>query len=125
MLENFEISEIIIVAEVLMILVVITLQIYWFRKTRQQIITLENTFSYKLEIANALVDRDGAIEKKSEYNLRSITQLESSSVNPILLRIKNSINNYLHHNHGATVSYSIIRDIIEREIDTKDEEISQ
>ena len=51
--------------------------------------------------------------------------LESSSKNTIHLRIKDGINNYLINNFGSAVNYSIIKDIIEREIDTKDHQISQ
>lgn len=36
-----------------------------------------------------------------------------------------SINTYLDHNYGSSVNFSIIEDIINRECDTRDEEISQ
>ena len=42
----------------------------------------------------------------------------------IIRRIKEDINLYLLNNYGAAVNFSIIKDIIDREVDVMDEEIS-
>jgi hypothetical protein len=42
----------------------------------------------------------------------------------IIRRIKEDINLYLLNNYGAAVNFSIIKDIIDREVDVRDEEIS-
>lgn len=51
----------------------------------------------------------------------SITRTSGSG---IIQRIKEEINLYLLNNYGAAVNFSIIKDIIDREVDIKDEEIS-
>jgi len=63
-------------------------------------------------------------QKRSNEALK-ITLVETAGKNEIIIRIKNAINNYLINNYGAVVNFSIIKDIIDREIDVKDEEISQ
>ena len=51
----------------------------------------------------------------------SITQ---TSGRGIIQRIQEEINLYLLNNYGAAVNFSIIKDIIDREVDIKDEEIA-
>lgn len=106
---------------------VFLIQILFFLKTRKDITVFKNTFSEELKLT-----KKTNINSKSEGNDESIQerlgnaiQLNSTSKNPIHLRIKDSINNYLLHNSGATVNYSIIKDIIDRELDSKNEEITQ
>lgn len=45
--------------------------------------------------------------------------------NEVILSIKEAINTYLRNNIGAAVNFSIIKDIVEREVEVKDEEILQ
>ena len=59
-----------------------------------------------------------------EYTVK-ISTTETIGTNEIIVRINGSINNYLINNYGAAVNFSIIKDIIDREVDAKDEEISQ
>jgi hypothetical protein len=54
-----------------------------------------------------------------------ISLLETSGKNDIIIRIKETINTYLINNYGAAVNFSIIKDILDREVDLKDGEISQ
>ncbi len=49
----------------------------------------------------------------------------TESKDEIINRIKNAINTYLLNNYGAAVNFSIIKDMIDREVDALDEEISQ
>jgi len=120
----------ILLAEIILIGFVFLIQIMFFLKTKKDISVFKNTFSEKLKVTT----KQRELSPHSEYELEddnsqnnslNLTQLSSTSKNPIHLRIKDSINNYLLHNFGATVNYSIIKDIIEREIDTKNEEIAQ
>ena len=109
---------------------VFLIQIMFFIKTRKDISVFKNTFSEKLTVTSKQRDIISLSEYEyeddnSQNSILNVTQLSSSSKNPIHLRIKDSINNYLLHNFGATVNYSIIKDIIEREIETKNEEIAQ
>lgn len=53
-----------------------------------------------------------------------ITLLQSNSENIIAVSISESINSYLLNNYGAAVNFSIIKDMLDREIDVHDDEIS-
>lgn len=53
-----------------------------------------------------------------------ITLLQSNSANIIAISISESINSYLLNNYGAAVNFSIIKDMLDREIDVHDDEIS-
>lgn len=106
-------------AELVIILFFIGLQVYFFVKTKVSAKELEDIFKKPLRLANDS-EEDDHLESSDKVIL-----LKSESENEVNLRIKNSINNYLSHNRGATVNYSIIKDIIEREVDSKESEISQ
>ena len=64
-------------------------------------------------------------EKKGAKKLKEITVTDTESTNETTIRIKDAINTYLANNYGAAVNFSIIKDIIDREVDIKDENISQ
>lgn len=53
-----------------------------------------------------------------------LTIVESSGKNRTVEKITNRINRYLFNNFGAAVNFSIIKDIIDRELDVRDEEIT-
>lgn len=126
-------------AEVIIIFTVFCFQIYFFWKTYLHCNEIENVFFNKLKLKDntySLIDDElktdeNKTEESSyyqnieEYKEPNCLLLESSSKNKIHLRIKDGINNYLLNNFGSTVNYSIIKDIIEREIDIKDHQISQ
>ena len=59
----------------------------------------------------------------SDLNTLRITITKTKGTNVIRLRITNAINDYLINNYGAVVNFNIIKDIIDREVDVKDEEI--
>lgn len=67
------------------------------------------------ECGNEIADKDFV----------KIPLVDSSGKHPIINKIKGAINTYLINNHGASVNFSIIKDIIDREIEVKDDEISQ
>lgn len=54
-----------------------------------------------------------------------ITLTETAGTNEIIGSIKMAVNTYLLNNYGAAVNFSIIKDLVEREVETRDEEISQ
>ena len=103
-------------AELFIILLFIALQVYFFVKTKLSAKVLEDIFIKPLRLIK---------EGKSSDSLNNVILLKSESKNKVNQRIKESINNYLSHNRGGTVNYSIIKDIIEREIDSKESEIVQ
>lgn len=60
-------------------------------------------------------------QAKTQIKLISIGEEES----PILKRIVNTVNNYLLKNQGAANDFAMIKDIVDRNCDAADEEISQ
>jgi len=62
----------------------------------------------------------GSKKSKSEYE---ITLLEPPQ-NDTAQRMTHSINSYLHKNYGASTNFSIVKDMIDREVNNKDEEIN-
>ena len=56
---------------------------------------------------------------------KKITIVKANGHDSIVHRIAEAINHYLIRNFGAVVNFGIIKDIVEREVDNYDEEISQ
>lgn len=61
---------------------------------------------------------------KPRLRLWNIENKDITQEHPMSEAVK-SINTYLDHNYGSSVNFSIIEDIINRECDARDEEISQ
>ncbi len=74
--------------------------------------------------ANAVFPQAGD-EQLSEEQVARITLTETEGDHEIIQRIKMAVNTYLLNNYGASVNFSIIQDLVEREVESKDEEISQ
>lgn len=62
---------------------------------------------------------------ESKNSKIKITLVDSLGRNEVISRIKQTLNSYLVNNYGAAVNFSIIKDIIDREVDVRDDEISQ
>jgi hypothetical protein len=131
-----------ILAEGLIIILVIGFQIFHTVRSYLNIRELAGIFVRPLVVKNGYVDRKFLEDPDSiprnmivspgendallqNYPFIRIAITETEGVNEIILRIKKAINTYLLNNFGAAVNFSIIRDIIDRETDAKDEEISQ
>jgi hypothetical protein len=96
---------------------------------------IRNGYIEKFKLGN--IDDDSTeIQYKDEFAEESLSEIigadivklslvDTQSKNEILLRIKKTINTYLINNYGAVVNFSIIKDIIDREVEVKDEEITQ
>lgn len=54
-----------------------------------------------------------------------LIRLDSSTDNPLIIRVVDSINSYLLRNKGAISDFNLIKDIVERNCDAVDEEINQ
>lgn len=131
----------ILFAELVIILLVILIQLIHSLKVFLNIRKLQGIFDETLTVKNGFVERehlkdpdsvlknmiipsDEASDMSGKYFAR-ITYTETDGTNEIILRIKKSINTYLANNYGAAVNFSIIKDLIDREVDLKDEEITQ
>jgi hypothetical protein len=131
-----------IIAELIIIIFVIGFQIFHSVKTYLNINKLAGIFIQPLLVRNGYVDRkfletpdsieanlvhspgeDEPIHQNHQFARIALT--ETAGENEIILRMKKAINTYLLNNFGAAVNFSIIRDIVDRETDAKDEEISQ
>lgn len=113
-------SNSLLLTELIIILSFIILQLYFFVKTKLSAKVLEDVFKKPLRLYKHKREEGDKAEASDNLIL-----LITNSENEVNLRIKESINNYLSNNRGTTVNYSIIKDIIEREIDSKESEIIQ
>jgi len=148
-------NEFIFYLEIVMLIVIGIRQLYLTYKYYNKIQELKNVFKHNLFIINRFIDKqqlfsvinesvhiaDDGIGEEAESDIDGIGEEAESDVDgeqivklslvdtygnsPIIKRIKKGINTYLINNYGAAVNFSIIKDIIDREVDAKDEEISQ
>ena len=132
--------------EIAIISVVIIYQIIHSLKVYLDICKLKNIFSQGLSLKHVSIDKvnirtfdpdladvhymdtiDLDKEPSSETvdGIVKLSLVDTKGKNYIITKIKKAINIYLINNYGATVNFSIIKDIIDREIEVKDEEIIQ
>lgn len=129
--------------EIVIVLFVILLQIIHSSKLYNKILNLKSIFESRLTVQTGFISKDkiGCEDNLSEVvydiNPNSITDsnideeiiklslVQSSGKNETIKRIKDTLNSYLINNYGAAVNFSIIKDIIDREIEIKDDDISQ
>jgi hypothetical protein len=129
--------------EVILIICVIIYQLFHSSKVFLSIEELKGIFNKQIVIQNGYIERVNL--KKKVKTLEDIVFIEGGNGSPddvfsdheivnisiadtkgkgIIKRICDDINNYLLNNYGASVNFSIIKDIVDREVDIKDEEIS-
>ena len=133
--------------EIIIITGVIIYQIIHFFKVLTNIFKLKNIFSSSLYLRTGFIEKakigtididssDIHYEDKIDLDEESFLQVVENEVaklslvdtegkNEVISRIKTAINTYLINNYGAAVNFSIIKDIVDREIEVKDEEITQ
>jgi len=130
--------------EVLVITGVIICQLIISRKVFKSIRELKEIFRERLNVISGYIDRSDLNKKEkkvADIVFTDIVKEEAPGELPlggqkvrisvtetsgtgIIRRIKEDINLYLLNNYGAAVNFSIIKDIIDREVDVMDEEIS-
>ncbi len=129
--------------EVVLIICVIIYQFIHSRKVFLSIEELKGIFNNRIIIKNGFIEKTNL--RKKDKSLEDIVFIEEGDENAddlfsdqkivkisiaettgkgIIKRICDDINNYLLNNYGATVNFSMIKDIVDREVDIKDEEIS-
>jgi hypothetical protein len=130
--------------EVLVIAGVIIYQFYISWRIYNNIRKLKDIFSDRLSVISGYIEKSNL--NKKEKTTEDIVFIDPEKVNAspglfsdrnivkisitktygigIIQRIREAINLYLLNNYGAAVNFSIIKDIIDREVDIKDEEIS-
>jgi len=95
------------------IIIIIVLQLYYFVNNLKQISYLKNIFPENN-------DRLGLIIDDTESSVEGISAQHES---PILRVIIESINIYLNNNKGGVNDFHLMKDIVDRNCDAKDEEI--
>lgn len=122
--------------EIIIITGIVVFQFIYSYRLKLRIDVFNKIFDSKLVVNQGYVHREtvkqGNVSSQNiEYNEESITtdfvkitvvQHEGDSI--CLKNICNDINNYLLNNLGATVNFGIIKDIIDREVEVVEEEIS-
>lgn len=131
--------------EIFVIIVIVIMQFKTFDNVRRRVVELRQIFDYKFTIKYGFIEKnklgeidgysdeiqyeDGTEEESlSEIvgdDVIKLALVETEGKNEIISKIKKTINTYLINNYGAAVNFSIIKDIIDREVEVKDEEITQ
>ena len=106
------------IIEICVIVAIIAFQLYILVKQWQKIKDFKSLFDPTFVI---LPNFDTS---KPYLSLRDNEFHDITESHPLKESVK-SINTYLDHNYGSSVNFSIIEDIIDRECDARDEEISQ
>jgi len=132
--------------EIIIVAGIILFQLYTSYSIYLKIGRFSRIFSRVLTIVNGYVDKSNfkknrenleeylvfddsdsneSLELISDKNVVVIPYIASATTdNTITQRITNVLNSYLVNNFGAIVNFSIIKDILEREVDLEDEEIN-
>jgi hypothetical protein len=125
--------------ELCVIAIIFIWQVIVFLKTKNKIGIIKNVFNPLLFTRQYLILREDISKENVNENMLEyspseetnipegyllITLLQSNSDNNISISISESINSYLLNNYGAAVNFSIIKDMVDREIDVHDDEIS-
>lgn len=132
------------IVEIFIIFGVVVFQFLRSKEIYERINQLEEIFQYPLKVRSGIIEKErlekelensineieydgNSLESKTNTNknIVSVSIVETSGKNTSITRIKDAINTYLLSNYGLAVNFSIIKDIIDREIDVQDEEISQ
>ncbi|MGQ1948362.1 hypothetical protein ACT3CD_14805 [Geofilum sp. OHC36d9] len=126
--------------EIAIIVGVIIYQLLHTYKVHLNISKLKNIFSFKLFLRTGFVEKEkiGAVDFDStdvqyeesfseiaDDDIVKLSLIDTEGRNEVISQIKKAINTYLINNYGAAVNFSIIKDIVDREIAVKDDEISQ
>ncbi|MFW5982969.1 MAG: hypothetical protein ACOCQ4_00595 [bacterium] len=133
--------------EIIIIIAVIFYQLYHSTKVYSSIIRLKNIFSFKLFLRRGFIEKiiigsvdfestdihyedkvdldDESFAEIAEDDIVKLPLVDTEGENDVIITIKKAINTYLINNYGAAVNFSIIKDIVDREIEVKDEEITQ
>jgi hypothetical protein len=130
--------------EIVLIIGVIMYQFYISGRIYKNINQLKEIFRNRLSVISGYIERSNL--NKNETSVKDIIftdpgkdtssddkrpdrktvriSITDTSGTGTIQTIKEYINLYLLNNYGAAVNFSIIKDIIDREVDVKDEEIS-
>ena len=142
-MQNYSHNDFFYTLEILIVILVIVVQIVHSLKLYGSVKKLRTIFEERITITNGYIEKNrigdsdnilseikfGAVESKfienSDHNIIILPLVQSKGDNEVISRIIETLNLYLVNNYGAAVNFSIIKDIIDREVDVNDEDISQ
>lgn len=133
--------------EIVIITGVIIYQLIHSTSVYNNISSLKNIFSFKLFLRTGFIEKakigkvdfdsddihyednlnldEESLSEIATGDILKVSLVDTEGQNEIVTTITTAINTYLINNYGAAVNFSIIKDIVDREIDVKDEEITQ
>lgn len=126
--------------EIAIIVGVIIYQFLHTYKVHLNISKLKSIFSYKLFLRTGFVEKkeigtvdfdstdvqyEESFSEIADDDKIKLSLIDTEGRNEVISQIKKAINTYLINNYGAAVNFSIIKDIVDREIAVKDDEITQ
>lgn len=116
---------------VLVILAIIVSQIYIYKNTKEKIATYKSIFpnsTSSYSIVEKVIQTDNSNDEEESYvediDTISVSQLNINTNNDTLIEIRNALNMYLQKNRGAASDFYLMKDVVERYCDAKEEEIS-
>lgn len=143
-MNNSSSHEVFFYLEIAILILVFIIQMVHSYKLYYRIQDLKAIFKDRLTIINGYLEKSKIghiknIQTEIQYDSKNsesfnevvgddiikLPLVQTQGKNESITRIKNTLNSYLVNNYGAAVNFSIIKDIIDREVDVKDEEISQ
>ncbi|WP_428656028.1 hypothetical protein [Runella sp.] len=107
----------VLILEILLVIAVVLLQLYFFNSTYQRIKLLSNLFPTQNLDESFLQSSD------TSNGVIQLIRIDRNLYSEEFTNIINSINNYLKKNQGAT-DFSIIESIVERNIETRENAVS-
>lgn len=121
--------------EIVLIICVIIYQLYHTRNVYFSIEELKGIFNKSIEIKEGFINKTSLSEKEKTIDKIIFTDeppdtnylrisIADTQGKGIIKQICDDINNYLINNYGADVNFANIKDIIDRHIEVKDNEIS-
>jgi len=106
------------IAEGLLVLIIVVIQIWIFVSTYKKIESFKNAIPSiaNFRIAKSFADED---QSEGEFNI-----VECKTNTPIISNILNSINTYLRRNKNSVSDFHLVKDITERNVDAIEEDIN-
>lgn len=127
-------SNILLNIEKVLILLVVLYQIFLFYKVIIATSGMKKIFKDKYELTTKKINESNDVieesndetsnDEISDNNLKEVVLISTNSKNQVNQRIKDSINIYLQNNYGAPVNFSILKDIVDREVDIENSSVS-
>lgn len=116
---------------ILVILTIIVAQAYIYKNTKIKIVTYKSIFpnsTSSYSIVETVIHTDNSNDEDESFSENidtiSVSQLNINTNNDTLKEIRDALNMYLQKNKGAASDFYLMKDVVERYCDAKEEEIN-